>query len=363
MKKSRGGLPGRVTGRVKSAIVVGENHSGAKKRSGSRKRLLGTRRMRGQIPPNVRKVRSRSRSDRSDVDLDGIQIADDGLSPEVDAEYRSDDEGSSARICDKGSFTYDQEAEAENNDDDEEGEDREMDMDEDLTIMFPGEEEEENSDDKVNDLANQEPETESIGRQCSSKDQEQDAWDSDEFEAFRAPPDATAEDEVISEVISTTVPLANFDIDALLQKQNRELRQRRATNSHRRSYSSHRVVTGNVAKKRKVIAAPMTIREAWGVELKQHLRVNPDFFTSPEARMQLTGSIGQGRTGYAGLKLSAENCSDVKHVYELKFLAKENAGQPVTTYQQFRTVVGQFARFCCVKGAVKVEDLYKRGAP
>lgn len=55
------------------------------------------------------------------------------------------------------------------------------------------------------------------------------------------------------------------------------------------------------------------------------------------------------------LKLSEHNFHDMNRVYVLRFEAKSQVAQPTNAYEQFKTVVGQYARFCFVKNAVEPE--------
>lgn len=106
---------------------------------------------------------------------------------------------------------------------------------------------------------------------------------------------------------------------------------------------------------------PGTTEEEWLRALRIQLNANPDFFVSAQATLRLSGAIGRGKVGYASLKINELNNLDMKRIFTLRYEAKKNAGQPVGTYEQLKTAVGQFARLCCVKGAVQAEDLWKEG--
>lgn len=46
-------------------------------------------------------------------------------------------------------------------------------------------------------------------------------------------------------------------------------------------------------------------------------------------------------------------------MFTLTYEAKRNAGQPTSSYGQFKVVVGQYARFCCFARKVDAENLWK----
>lgn len=64
---------------------------------------------------------------------------------------------------------------------------------------------------------------------------------------------------------------------------------------------------------------------------------------------------------YKSLRLSEKNCMDIQSIYKLRYEAKGNAGQPLSSYDQFRVVAGQFARFACGAGIIDPRDIWKAG--
>ena len=105
-------------------------------------------------------------------------------------------------------------------------------------------------------------------------------------------------------------------------------------------------------------AAPVTMSERW----KRYLQsLEGDFFTSKEARMEDAGRVGKGKTAYNGLVLTADNNSDIKHIFDVKYRTKKSLGQPVGSFDQLRTAAGQFARLYFTSKRRDPSEFYERG--
>lgn len=157
------------------------------------------------------------------------------------------------------------------------------------------------------------------------------------------------------------------DISALLSRQCQELEKRREiVDSKLPARAMKSRGSGSVRDRRNRFSngqheKQIPMSEAWMHTLETTISVHPDFFSSDEAKMKVIGNIGRGRTGYSSLKLNETNNSDMSRMFTLTYEAKRNAGQPISSYEQFKVVVGQYARFCCVAGKVDAKNLWKEG--
>ena len=94
-------------------------------------------------------------------------------------------------------------------------------------------------------------------------------------------------------------------------------------------------------------------------------KISRGFFDSDEARMSLTNDGSSQSAGnkkpYLGLSLNEKNNADMRFVYNLNFKDKALNDGGTGTYDQFRTVVGQFARLAVALGQTELGTLYKEG--
>ena len=102
-----------------------------------------------------------------------------------------------------------------------------------------------------------------------------------------------------------------------------------------------------------------SIREEWAFYTGL---ISPSFFKSKEARLQLRGRVTRGTPAYQGLNLTHRNNADVKKIYRVRWQSKADLGQSVGTYEQFRIVVGQYARFAVAAKMCHLDELCRPGA-
>lgn len=86
-----------------------------------------------------------------------------------------------------------------------------------------------------------------------------------------------------------------------------------------------------------------------------------NFFTSAEAQMKLSTKVQRGVKAYKGLTVTPDNCEDMLYMYNLHFKKKIDLGQPKTTWEQFRLLVGQFCRYGVAFKIAKLTTLYRPG--
>ncbi len=67
-----------------------------------------------------------------------------------------------------------------------------------------------------------------------------------------------------------------------------------------------------------------------------------DFFTCDEALMKKTDLVRMGVCAYKGLLVNAGNCKDMRKMFDREWAPKLKYGQNIGTYDQFRSVVGQY---------------------
>ena len=65
-------------------------------------------------------------------------------------------------------------------------------------------------------------------------------------------------------------------------------------------------------------------------------------------------SSGRCKRSYKGLILTLKNNADILRIYELFWKCKDDLGQPMGTFDQFRVRIGQYARF-----AVSIRPCHK----
>lgn len=103
---------------------------------------------------------------------------------------------------------------------------------------------------------------------------------------------------------------------------------------------------------------PMSISEAWNFYLET---LPVDFFSSAEARFEVSDPLVKGRSGYAGLVLNPQNNNDMREMFNIRWKSKADLGQPLGTFEQFRIVVGQYSRFVVAAGLCTANSLCERG--
>lgn len=108
------------------------------------------------------------------------------------------------------------------------------------------------------------------------------------------------------------------------------------------------------------LSSPMfySISENWEILLDG---LEPDFFTSAEAKLKLSEKLEKGKSGYVGLALTPKNNADMKEMFNIRWKSKADLGQPLSTYDQFRIAVGQYARFAVAAELCKAELLCEKG--
>lgn len=105
----------------------------------------------------------------------------------------------------------------------------------------------------------------------------------------------------------------------------------------------------------------MAIEDCWNLCLS---RLDEDFFTGADARMEETGRVRKGETAYLGLPIDESNSEDMSHIYAVRYEAKRTLGQPAGSYNQFRTAIGQLARLHITlssRGPSLAKNLWKEG--
>lgn len=86
-----------------------------------------------------------------------------------------------------------------------------------------------------------------------------------------------------------------------------------------------------------------------------------NFFTSKEARLELTTRVVKGKAAYQGVPVTPENNPDMQRIYDQSWRSREDLGQPMGTFQQFRIVVGQYCRFAIAAGMCRPAQICNRG--
>ena len=154
--------------------------------------------------------------------------------------------------------------------------------------------------------------------------------------------------------VESLLESAPLNLNKLLESQESVLGKRRMfLGASRRKRNKSAGVTAKM-----LSAAPMTMPERW----KRYIQsLEADFFTSKEARMEDTGRVGKGKTAYNGLVLSADNNSDIKHIFDIKYRTKRSLGQPIGSFDQLRTAAGQFSRLYFTSKRRDPSDFYERG--
>ena len=102
------------------------------------------------------------------------------------------------------------------------------------------------------------------------------------------------------------------------------------------------------------------------VRMKQHWEdyletLSTSFFNSREARLEQTERVTKGKPAYQGVSVTPQNNPDMKCIYEISWKSREDLGQPMGTFEQFRVVVGQYARFAIASGMFRPSQLCKKG--
>ncbi len=128
-------------------------------------------------------------------------------------------------------------------------------------------------------------------------------------------------------------------------------------------------ISPHMSRKKKTASKKETVlqRAARAGSIKERWQIYVDtldnkFFSSAEARLQNTSRVRKGKIAYQGLSVSEKNSEDMKSMFNVGWQAKVSLGQPITTYDQVRVVIGQFARFCVAASLCDVADLWKEGA-
>ena len=102
------------------------------------------------------------------------------------------------------------------------------------------------------------------------------------------------------------------------------------------------------------------------MRMKQHWEnyletLSTSFFNSREARLEHSERVTKGRPAYQGVLVTPQNNPDMKCIYEISWKSREDLGQPMGTFEQFRVVVGQYARFAIASGMFRPSQLCKKG--
>lgn len=156
--------------------------------------------------------------------------------------------------------------------------------------------------------------------------------------------------------IDTLLSSAPVDVQKILENQDAVLSKRRmfVGNPGRKKKQRTLLASQGFENSRRLI----TMEDRWGEYL---VSLEPDFFTSAEARMEENGRVSKGKTAYKGLILQPENNSDINRIYEIRYKTKHSLGQPTGSFDQLRIAAGQFARLYFTLGRRDPTEYCKPG--
>lgn len=101
-----------------------------------------------------------------------------------------------------------------------------------------------------------------------------------------------------------------------------------------------------------------SVEDEWESYLE---RVSKSFFRSKEATLEDLPDPKKGKKPYQGIPITPKNNSDMMRIYELSWKSREDLGQSMGTYEQFRIVVGQYSRFAIAARICPPNSLWKTG--
>lgn len=161
----------------------------------------------------------------------------------------------------------------------------------------------------------------------------------------------------------------NDVIRELLSKQTAILDARRHVLLPRGFNATHRIlpfsatnIKRSITKKRSSIGGQAGIRDNWRTDLQLLNRIKPNFFTSSEARMEISDRVKTGCTAYERLPISHENNADIQKIFQASFEPQIKDGASNGSYIQFLVAIGQFARLSVVLNKINAAALCEPGA-
>ena len=103
---------------------------------------------------------------------------------------------------------------------------------------------------------------------------------------------------------------------------------------------------------------PTSIEGRWEIVVE---KLPAKFFSSAEARFEINKQVSKGKSAYVGLALDHKNNFDIEEIYGIRWRSKADLGQNMGTYDQFRLVVGQYARFAVAAKLANIIELWEKG--
>ncbi len=84
--------------------------------------------------------------------------------------------------------------------------------------------------------------------------------------------------------------------------------------------------------------------------------LSDDFFTCDEGLMKKKNLVRISVCKYKRLLVNAGNCKDMRKMVDKEWAAKLRYGPNIRTYDQFRSVVGQFCRLAVTAGLLPAKE-------
>lgn len=108
----------------------------------------------------------------------------------------------------------------------------------------------------------------------------------------------------------------------------------------------------------------ISMEEKWQVMIENVLGRWPDLFSSENSLLKERPiPTLKGCAGYIGLRVSQENCHDVREIYELKYKSREMMNVTGwTSYSLERSIIGQFLRWAIAASCLEVSNGWRKNA-